>query len=94
MQLLQAVETVFQSPPISYEPAKHSLKAWATYCLRERGYKVIYAQEADFAIEGKQGEKAYFKVAQTPPDSPSSKFSWLILDPITQQVTLLPTTSD
>jgi hypothetical protein len=86
MQLIQVIEELFRKPPIPYMPAKHSLKAWATFCLRDRGFKVIYAQEADFAIEPRGGEKIYFKVTDDESEaSPkirlslySSKFSKII----------------
>jgi hypothetical protein len=86
MQLIQVIQDVFNAPPIPYEPQKHSLKAWAKYCLQDRGFKVIYAQNADFAIESRGREKLDFKVTDTPPNDLSDQCGWLILDPTTGKV--------
>lgn len=61
MQIFQVIEEAIKKPPIPHEPAKQSLKAWAMYCLRDRGFKVVYAQNADFAIEMKGGENFILK---------------------------------
>ncbi len=76
-QVVQAVAGVFQSPPIPYEAARHSLKAWATYCLRDRGFKVIYAQNADFAVETRTGDKVYFNVRDQAPEV-TEGVNWII----------------
>ncbi|HEY9860106.1 MAG TPA: hypothetical protein V6D16_11425 [Candidatus Obscuribacterales bacterium] len=92
MSLIATIETVFQNPPIPFEPAKHSLKAWATYCLRERGFKLVYAQNADFAIEPRTGDKLYFKVSQSEPETGSS-WGWIVWDSSTNQATVIPPAS-
>jgi hypothetical protein len=87
VNLLQVMEEVFAQPPIPYEPQRHSLKAWATYCLRDRGFKVIYAQGADFAIES-QGNKFYFNVT-TSRDDLDKGVGWIIWDSAAQQTSIL-----
>ena len=47
MQIYQVVAGAITKPPIPHEPARQSLKAWAMYCLRNRGFKVVYAQNAE-----------------------------------------------
>jgi len=89
VSLIATIETVLQNPPIPFEPAKHSLKAWATYCLRERGFKVVYAQNADFAIEPRTGDKVYFKVSQSEPEAVGS-CGWIIWNSSTNQATVIP----
>ncbi len=89
MELLIAVRGVFQNPPIPYESAKHSLKAWAKYCLQSRGYKVVYAETADFAVETRAREKVYFKVSDRPQE-PDPKATWIIWDSTTQTASLVP----
>lgn len=86
MQIVSLVEDLFRSPPIPYEPAKHSLKAWAKYCLQNRGFKVVYAQNADFALEIKGGEKHYVKVTDRPPELTSDSCLWIILNPSDRSV--------
>lgn len=88
MQLIKVIEDVFKKPPIKFEPEKHSLKNWATYCLRDRGFKVVYAQNADFAVETRGGEKIYFKVTNNSVDLDGA-FGWLVLDSSTNSVTVI-----
>ena len=63
---------------VSYNPSRQSLKAWVMFCLRDKGFKVVYAQNADFAIERK-GEKFYFKVSETA-ENLDKEFNWVIWD--------------
>jgi hypothetical protein len=89
IQIFKVIEEALKKPPIPHEPYKQSLKAWAMYCLRDRGFKVIYAQNADFAIETKGGEKLYFKVSNNPVDQDSS-ISWIIWDISSKSASLIP----
>ncbi|HEY9803328.1 MAG TPA: hypothetical protein V6D25_23490 [Leptolyngbyaceae cyanobacterium] len=89
MQIFKVIEEAITKPPIPHEPYKQSLKAWAMYCLRDRGFKVIYAQNADFAIETKAGEKLYFKVSNSPVDQDSS-ISWIVWDSASKSASLIP----
>ena len=89
MQIFQVIEETIKRPPISHDPYKQSLKAWAMYCLRDRGFKVVYAQNADFAVETKSGEKLYFKVTNSAVDL-DSKVGWIIWDSATKSASLIP----
>ncbi len=92
MQLVTFIESLFQNPPIPYQPAKHSLKGWAKYCLQNSGLKVVYAQEADFAIELKGSDKIFIKVTDIQPEIDGSKFTWLVFDSTHRSVqVMLPT---
>ncbi|MBC7968648.1 MAG: hypothetical protein H7Z11_00710 [Verrucomicrobia bacterium] len=64
MSFIAAIEALFNQPPIPFKPEQQSLKGWAMYCLRDRGFKVIYAQNADFAVEERDAGKVYFNVAE------------------------------
>lgn len=88
MQLIEVIENVFNQPPIEFEPQKHSLKAWAMYCLRDRGFKVAYAQNADFAIETRNGEKVYFKVTNTT-DNLDKACGWIVWDSLTNSAAVI-----
>ncbi|BAT53843.1 hypothetical protein NOS3756_28060 [Nostoc sp. NIES-3756] len=88
-QRFKVIEEALTKPPIPHEPYKQSLKAWAMYCLRDRGFKVIYAQNADFAIETKGGEKLYFKVSNNPVEQDSS-ISWIVWDSTSKSANLIP----
>jgi hypothetical protein len=87
-KLYQVIEDTIKKPLIPHEPAKQSLKQWAMFILRDKGFKVIYAQNADFAIE-RGGEKLYFKVANTNHEL-DSKFSWIVWDNMTKSVSVIP----
>lgn len=89
MQIYKVIEEAITKPSIPHEPYKQSLKAWAMYCLRDRGFKVIYAQNADFAVEIKGGEKLYFKVSHNIVDANIS-VGWIVWDSTTKSASLIP----
>ncbi|MBF2006864.1 MAG: hypothetical protein IGS49_15680 [Chlorogloeopsis fritschii C42_A2020_084] len=89
MQIYQVIEEAIKKPPVPHDPAKQSLKAWAMYCLRDRGFKVVYAQNSDFAIETKGGDKLYFKVSNTA-DNLDNEFGWIVWDSTTKTASLIP----
>ncbi|MDJ0733451.1 MAG: hypothetical protein QNJ47_05070 [Nostocaceae cyanobacterium] len=89
MQIYQVIEETIKKPPIPHEPGRQSLKAWAMYCLRDRGFKVVYAQNADFAIENRGSEKLYVKVTENPVDL-DNKFAWIVWDSNTKTASLIP----
>jgi len=77
-EIYQVIEKAFKRPMVSYDPSKQSLKAWVMFCLRDKGFKVVYAQDADFAIERK-GEKFYFKVSETT-ENLDKELNWVVWD--------------
>ena len=96
-QMYQVIEKALKKPPIPHEPQRQSLKAWAMYCLRDRGFKIIYAQNADFALETRDKEKMYFKVSNKVSnnipdanDNLDSSYSWIIWDGENQDVSVIP----
>ena len=88
MEIFEVIEDTITKPPIPHEPHKQSLKAWAMYCLRDKGFKVVYAQNADFAIEPKGQEKVYFKVTNNAEDVDNST-NWIVWDSSTKNVSLI-----
>ncbi|MBD2488388.1 hypothetical protein [Aulosira sp. FACHB-615] len=92
MQIFQVIEAALTKSPIPHEPYKQSLKAWAMYCLRDRGFKVVYAQNADFAIEPKGGDKLYFKVTNNADDVDNS-CAWIVWDSVAKTASLIPPSS-
>lgn len=83
-----AIDNALQNPLIPHEPFKQSLKQWAMFVLRDKGFKVIYAQNADFAVEY-GGDKIYFKVTNNPSQELEPEFSWILWDAATQKVSLV-----
>ena len=88
MQLIKVVEDALKQPPIPFESEKQSLKAWAMYCLRNKGFKVVYAQNADFGIETRSGENLYFKIADSPLGLDPA-FGWLVWESSTNSITVI-----
>jgi hypothetical protein len=88
MDLYPLVESTLNSPAIPYEPSKHTLKAWATYCLRDRGFKIIYAQNADFALDSRTEGKVYFSVTTDPDVEPKAQCAWILWSP--ERVRVIP----
>ncbi|MEM9926164.1 MAG: hypothetical protein AAF915_20830 [Cyanobacteria bacterium P01_D01_bin.50] len=87
-QLYQVIEQAFKKPMVSHDPSKQSLKAWVMFCLRDKGFKVIYAQNADFAIDRK-GEKLYFKVSNTA-ENLDKEFNWVVWDSDAKTAIVIP----
>ncbi len=79
MELIRVMQTLFDRPPIPFDPNRQSLKSWAKFCLQDRGFKVVYAQNADFAIETNTGEKVYFKVSTHAEDLDLGT-GWIVVD--------------
>ena len=58
------------------------------YCLRDKGFKVVYAQNADFAIETKGEEKLYFKVTNSAVDLDNTT-NWIVWDSTNKSASLI-----
>jgi hypothetical protein len=89
MKIYEVIEDAIQRPLIPHEAQKQSLKQWAMFVLRDKGFIVVYAQNADFAIEQKNSEKMYFKVSYTPDDL-DSKFNWIVWDRVSKTPSFIP----
>lgn len=83
------IENALIQPPIPFNPEQQTLKGWAMYCLRDRGFKVVYAERGDFAVENRGGDKLYFKLAEQSEDL-DGRFAWIVRDPATQSIRLIP----
>jgi cobyrinic acid a,c-diamide synthase len=90
-ELYPVIEDGFKRPLVPHEPAKQSLKQWSMFVLRDKGFKVVYAQNADFAIE-RGAEKLYFKVVNKVANinqELDENFSWIIWDNSTQNISIV-----
>jgi hypothetical protein len=87
MQIVTVMQAVFSQPPIPFDPNRQPLKAWAKYCLQDRGFKIVYAQNADFAVESR-GEKFYFNVS-THEDNLDPTVGWVVVDRSGQTATVI-----
>lgn len=86
-KFFSAIDNALQNPLIPHEPMKQSLKQWAMFVLRDKGFKVVYAQNADFAVEY-GGEKIYFKVANTDQEL-QPELNWIVWYGDTKKVRLI-----
>jgi hypothetical protein len=88
MEIFTLMQAVFSQPPLPFDANRQPLKGWAKYCLQDRGFKIIYAANADFAIESK-GEKYYFNVTTRNEDLDPT-VSWIVVDSSGQSATVIP----
>jgi hypothetical protein len=79
---------IFDHPPVPFDPNRSTLKAWTMYCLRDRGFKVIYADKGDFAIEVRGTGKIYVRVTENPAEVDGSAY-WIVRDPATQRIAIV-----
>jgi hypothetical protein len=84
VQLIQVIEDTLNNPPIPYEPTKQSLKAWVMFCLRNRGFKLDIAPNADFVVESRTEGKIPFKTTEDAP-APNTAVGWVIWNCDTQR---------
>ncbi|HEY9617865.1 MAG TPA: hypothetical protein V6C64_13555 [Microcoleaceae cyanobacterium] len=89
MQVFSLVEEVLHTPPLPFDPERQTLKGWITYCLRDRGFKVVSVANADLAVEMRTGEKVPFGITETT-ENLDRQMAWFVRDRATNQVTLLP----
>lgn len=87
-EFIPIIAGIFDTPPVAFDANRSTLKAWTMYCLRDRGFKVIYADKGDFAIEVKGTGKVYFRVTDNPDDVDGSAY-WIVRDPATQKVAIV-----
>ncbi|MBE9028745.1 hypothetical protein IQ266_03100 [filamentous cyanobacterium LEGE 11480] len=91
-QLATFIQTVFDNPPVAYNPVNQTLKGWALYCLRDRGLKVdTVVNNADFEVQSKVGSMR-FKVAKSG-DALDPDVAWIVLDANGQQAKIVPAAS-
>jgi hypothetical protein len=88
MQLISVMQELFNRPPVSFNPAQQTLKGWAMYCLRDRGFLVESAgSAADFAVSTR-GEKVKFRVSQSSEDLDPAT-GWIVVDASGQKATVI-----
>jgi hypothetical protein len=87
MEIITVMQAVFNQPPLPFDGNRQPLKGWAKYCLQERGFKVAYAANADFAVES-QGQKYYFNVA-TQSENLDPNVGWIVVDSSGQRATVI-----
>jgi hypothetical protein len=59
------------------------------YCLRYRGFIVVFAQNADFAVQLKNGDKFYFRVTDNA-NNLDNNMNWIVWDNVNKITSLIP----
>ncbi len=76
---IDLMRAVFENPPKPFDPVNQTLKGWAVFCLRDRGFKVVtFSPKCDFVVESKLGEFA-FKVTQDPDEAVVGAIGWVVI---------------
>lgn len=89
MQLIQVIQETLNNPPIPYEPAKQSLKAWVIFCLRNRGFIIDTGVNADFVVASRTEGKIPFKTTEDPQAVDASS-GWIVWNRDTQAAQVIP----
>jgi hypothetical protein len=86
---IRLIQAVFAQPPIPYNPENQTLKGWAMFCLRDRGFIVKTAvPNADFVVETK-AERLAFRVSTTP-DNLDPHYAWVVMLAPQAQARVIP----
>ncbi|MBL1176480.1 hypothetical protein [Pantanalinema sp. GBBB05] len=88
MQVFALVEEVLSAPPLPFDPERQTLKGWITYCLRDRGFKIVSVPNADLAVEMRTGEKVPFRITESA-ENLDRQIAWFVCNRATNQVTLV-----
>ncbi len=87
------MEQVFANPPKPFDPVNQTLKGWAVFCLRDRGFKVVtFSPKSDFIVESKAGDLS-FKVTQDPEAVEAGEIGWILVDPSHLRATIVAPTA-
>lgn len=89
MQLIQVIQETLNNPPIPYEPAKQSLKAWVIFCLRNRGFIIDAAVNADFVVASRTAGKTSFKITEDP-QAVDDSTGWIVWNRDSQSAEVIP----
>jgi hypothetical protein len=77
---IELMRSVFANPPKSFDPVNQTLKGWAVFCLRDRGFKVVtFSPKCDFVVESKAGDLA-FKVTENRDEAVVGPIGWVVVE--------------
>jgi hypothetical protein len=73
------IQTLFTNPPIPYNPANQTLKVWAMFCLRDRGFLVeTGSPKADFTVKTRS-ESIAFSVMEGSGEDLDDSIAWIVV---------------
>lgn len=76
---IDLMKAVFANPPKPFDPINQTLKGWAVFCLRDRGFVIVtFSPKSDFIVSSKSGD-LLFNVTQDPDDVMEGNIGWIIV---------------
>ena len=76
---IDLMKTVFANPPKPFDPINQTLKGWAVFCLRDRGFVIVtFSPRSDFIVSSKSGD-LLFNVTQNSDDVVAGNVGWIIV---------------
>ncbi len=76
---IDLMKTIFANPPRPFDPINQTLKGWAVFCLRDRGFVIVtFSPKSDFIVSSKSGD-LLFNVTQNLDDVTSDNVSWIVV---------------
>ncbi len=93
MDIYKIIEEALQNASPRFDPTQQTLKGWAMFCLRDRGFKVSTSPKADFIVETRT-DKIYFRLTEDP-DTGDANVAWIVREPTSGRVQVIaPTQSE
>ncbi len=73
------MKTIFANPPKPFDPINQTLKGWAVFCLRDRGFVIVtFSAKSDFIVSSKSGD-LLFNVTQNSADVTAGNVGWIVV---------------
>ncbi len=90
MDVYKIIEEALQTASLRFDPTQQTLKGWAMFCLRDRGFKVSTSPKADFIVETRTG-KIYFCLADDL-NAVDESSAWIVREPTSGKVKVIAPT--
>ncbi len=76
---IDLMKTIFANPPKPFDPVNQTLKGWAVFCLRDRGFVIVtFSPKSDFIVSSKSGD-LLFNVTQNSEDVTAGNVGWIVV---------------
>jgi hypothetical protein len=76
---IELMSDVFANPPKTFDPVNQTLKGWAMFCLRDRGFVIVsFSPKSDFIVSSKAGD-LLFNVTQDPDSVVQGAVGWIVV---------------
>jgi hypothetical protein len=91
---IAVISAVFAAPPVPFNPSLKTLKGWAMFCLRDRGFIVTPGmatpgkRSVDFIVDSRRGQVQCCVSEEAEGLDPG--VTWIVVDPGYQKATVIP----